>query len=132
MSHPMLLSPIARHSELLIPRQALHRHNRKWQKTVNGARGYAASEIASCQQEPKAGTQVNVQKKSRNVLRHSGQSQQQVTGEILVLANHLSIITSTKANPGRIVDVLADELNRTVSKANLSPASVPAGGTHHG
>lgn len=64
MSHPMLLSPIARHSELLIPSQALHRHNRKWQKTVNGARGYAASEIASCQQEPKAGTQVNVQKKA--------------------------------------------------------------------
>jgi hypothetical protein len=28
--HPMLLSPIARHSELLIPSQTQYRHIRKW------------------------------------------------------------------------------------------------------
>ena len=50
---------------------------------------------------------------------------------ILVLANHLSIIASTQADPGRIINVLTDEFHRAVSKTDLGTTGVPAGGTHH-
>jgi|NOAtaT_6_FD_contig_111_465470_length_2376_multi_4_in_0_out_0_3 hypothetical protein len=52
-------------------------------------------------------------------------------GRILVLANHLSIIASTQADPGPIINVLTDEFHRAVSKTDLGTTSVPAGGTHH-